>query len=253
MAGTGLERLRRFWAGDNGLTFLSAVLLLLIFVVLPLQSASFGDEIGFDVTLTFLMISGAVAVHRSRFWRWATITFAVAAIALRWASSLSHIESLMLASALVNCAAVLLFARTTLMVVFYGGAVTLSRVQGGVAAYLLLGIAWAFAYQAIVLGNPHALHFPQPSDAQNLSQTLIYFSFITMTTLGYGDIFPISPLARAVVTGEALVGQLFPAIFIAAMVSLAMRQQTRLTAPPPAGAPPAQPPADAPARPPTAS
>jgi voltage-gated potassium channel Kch len=74
-----------------------------------------------------------------------------------------------------------------------------------------------------------------------------------MTTLGYGDIFPISPLARAVVTGEALVGQLFPAIFIAAMVSLAMRQQTRLTAPPPAGAPPAQPPADAPARPPTAS
>ncbi len=181
------------------------------------------------------------------------IFFAIAAIALRWAGSISHAEPVMLASALVNCTAVLLFARTTLVVVFYGGAVTLSRVQGGVAAYLLLGIAWAFAYQAIEFGNPHALHFPQPGDAQHLPQTLVYFSFITMTTLGYGDIFPVSPLARAVVTGEALVGQLFPAIFIAAMVSLAMRQQTHQPLTPPAGPQPTEPAKGATVRPPTAS
>jgi hypothetical protein len=98
---------------------------------------------------------------------------------------------------------------------------TIHRVQGAVAAYLLLGLAWSFAYELAMLGSADAVHF---ADATGFPAAqvprLVYFSFVTLTTLGYGDIVPVSPAARSLAVTEALIGQLFPAILIARLVSL---------------------------------
>ena len=70
-------------------------------------------------------------------------------------------------------------------------------------------------------------HFPAAStwstpwsSAQHKMQTFAYFSFVTLTTVGYGDITPVHPVARVLAVGEALVGQLYPAILIGRLVSL---------------------------------
>jgi voltage-gated potassium channel Kch len=111
--------------------------------------------------------------------------------------------------------------------VFRQGPVTFHRIQGAIAAYLLLGLAWANAYELIELARPGALRFPDGGGPTPIR--LIYFSFVTLTTVGYGDITPLHPTARSLAISEALVGQLFPAILIARLVSMEIASRSGRT------------------------
>lgn len=102
---------------------------------------------------------------------------------------------------------------------FRGGPVNLYRIQGAVAAYLLLGLAWAQAYELVALLAPGAFAgavFPETEGSH-----FVYFSFVTLTTVGQGDVTPVHPVARSLAVAEALTGQLHPAILLARLVSLA--------------------------------
>jgi hypothetical protein len=108
--------------------------------------------------------------------------------------------------------------------VLRAGRVTPHRIQGAVAAYLLLALIFAFAYSLTEILAPGSFHLPAPivaapAGAERMGE-LVYFSFVTLTTLGYGDVTPASPSARTLATLEALVGQLYLAILIARLVSL---------------------------------
>ncbi len=106
--------------------------------------------------------------------------------------------------------------------------VTVNTIQGGICVYLMLGLLWALFY-----GMTSTL------DVQAFSKTLFvqgggytqvaYFSFSTLTTLGYGDIVPISELAQVLTNTEAIIGQLYPSIFIALLVGsyLSQRDQSQ--------------------------
>ncbi len=94
--------------------------------------------------------------------------------------------------------------------------VNLNVVRGGVCIYLLLGILWFFFYKIIVFFDVNAFSFPE-----NITkESLFYFSFTTLTTLGYGDILPKNVFAMTFANAEALVGQIYPAVVIAKLVSL---------------------------------
>ena len=87
---------------------------------------------------------------------------------------------------------------------------------------------WAFTYQVVALTVPQAFRLPEGLTAGNpnaLRQELTYFSFVTLTTTGYGDITAVHPVARTLAMLEALVGQLYPAIVLAWLVSLAILHQ----------------------------
>jgi hypothetical protein len=88
-----------------------------------------------------------------------------------------------------------------------------------VAAYLLLGIIWAHAYALVALQRPGAFAGPvSPGDGP---RAFFYFSFVTLATLGYGDVLPVHPAARSLATLEAVTGTLYIAILLARLVSLA--------------------------------
>jgi hypothetical protein len=92
-----------------------------------------------------------------------------------------------------------------------------------VAAYLILGVIWSLAYYLIALRMPEVFSVQgpfAPSDTEALRSHLFYFNFVTLTTLGYGDIVAVHPMVRMLVILEAVTGQLFPAILIARLVSL---------------------------------
>jgi len=107
-----------------------------------------------------------------------------------------------------------------------GSRISSEKVYGAVCAYLLISLLFAGIYGFIALANPDAfavseplrmamggLHDPDKNDV------FTYFSFVTMTTLGYGDISPVSTAARTVAWIQAVIGQLYIAITIAALVS----------------------------------
>jgi hypothetical protein len=98
--------------------------------------------------------------------------------------------------------------------------VTFHRIQGAVAGYLLLGMIWAYAYSLVALLRPDAFSGPvSPSDGP---RAFYYFSFVTLTTLGYGDVLPVHPAARSLAAFEAVTGPLYLAILITRLVSLAV-------------------------------
>lgn len=107
---------------------------------------------------------------------------------------------------------------------------------GGICIYLMIGLVWYLFYSLVVLIDFNAFDNIAPT-VTSTSQKLLYFSFTTLTTLGYGDILPISGLAMTLTNLEAIIGQMFPAIFIARLVGLysnseyIKRQQTKNDSP----------------------
>ena len=101
------------------------------------------------------------------------------------------------------------------------------RLRGAIVVYLLLGAVWALPYQMVALTIPGAFRFPEDfaGSPDALRRLLIYFSYITLTTTGYGDITPVHPVARLLVMFEAMVGQLYLAVTLARLVSLAVMPQ----------------------------
>ena len=91
----------------------------------------------------------------------------------------------------------LLYVRIVLLVMFRAGPVTWSRIQGGVCAYLLLGMAWASGFQFLEQLRPGSFRFiSAPADLDQLTAKLTYLSFATLTTIG-SDITPMNPFARS--------------------------------------------------------
>jgi len=106
--------------------------------------------------------------------------------------------------------------------VFGGGHITLHRIQGAIAIYLMIGLTFMHLYALISLLSPNAFVYASQLLIPNQFQRgrFLYFSFTTLTSTGYGDIVPLHPMARSTAILEALIGQLFPTTMVARLVTL---------------------------------
>lgn len=96
------------------------------------------------------------------------------------------------------------------------------------STYLLLGVIWGMLYSIVQEALPGSFNLPPPASPHNLVRfELIYFSFVTLCTVGYGDIVPATPPARMLAMLEAIVGMIFTTILLARLVSLYAAEQTR--------------------------
>lgn len=101
------------------------------------------------------------------------------------------------------------------------GIITGHRIKGSVAFYLLVAVAFQLSYILLVLFNPDSISFPREiANFEDLFSQLLHFSCSTLTTVGYGNIAPVSKAAETLANLEGLIGQLYPAILIARLVSL---------------------------------
>lgn len=114
-----------------------------------------------------------------------------------------------------------------LSVVFRAGRVTVDGILASVAAYQLIGLSFAQVYTMMVLFDPTSLQLPNnASPSGEVAQIeMIYFSFVTLATLGYGDIVPMTSSARSVAVIEAMVGQFYVAVVVAVLVSAFVSQK----------------------------
>jgi hypothetical protein len=116
-----------------------------------------------------------------------------------------------------------LFAIGILDDVLRRGRISADKIYGAVSVYLLLGFAWALGYAIVELINPGSFSGIMDTNRNNYGDQvaqLRYFSFATLTTLGFGDILPLSPAARTLAILEAVTGQIYLTVLIARLVGL---------------------------------
>ena len=217
----------KFWSGEMGLTLLTLSLAVLVFVVTPLREAGLPGRELLDLVIIALMLYGAIAVTQRRITTILVIILLSVTAVVLIAGRLDPTPFLRQVGSVFATITLFLYFGIVLLVLFRTGPITWSRVQGGICAYLLLGMAWASSFQIVEQSRPGSFRFvTPPADFDQLISKLTYFSFCTLTTLG-GDVTPISPIARSLTIAEAMVGQLFPAILIGALVGMAMQSQSK--------------------------
>jgi voltage-gated potassium channel len=104
--------------------------------------------------------------------------------------------------------------------VFGGTKVDHNLLFGAMCVYLLMGLIWAILYGLIFQYFPGSFNGIEGMDGKAPMDTLLYFSFITLASLGYGDIIPVTPLARTLAYFEVIGGQLYIAIMLAGLIGL---------------------------------
>ena len=204
---------------DAGMTLLLVVLVATIFLF-PVVAPAFGDRsrAAFDVVYVLALLAGAFAIGEHRGAATLAAALALAAMAAAWLPLPLPEGMRRVGHQLASLATIALIAGVIGMRVFGAGRITTDRVLGAVALYLLLGLVWGNAYEIAALVDPKA--FSAPADDTRGPERWFYFSFVTLTTVGYGDVTPLSSAARVLAIGEALVGQLYPAVVLARLVTL---------------------------------
>jgi voltage-gated potassium channel len=121
-------------------------------------------------------------------------------------------------------AVVLLFSISSAVIaakhVFGGTQVDRNLLFGAMCVYLLMGLIWAILYGLIFQFLPGSFNGIEGVDGKAPMDTLLYYSFVTLASLGYGDITPVAPLARTLAYLEVIGGQLYIAIMLAGLVGL---------------------------------
>lgn len=101
--------------------------------------------------------------------------------------------------------------------------VTANEIFAAVNLYLILGFVWAYAYILLHVHDPGS--FRMASTDHSASLDLVFFSFVTLTTTGYGDITPVTPTSQMLAVIEAIVGNLYVAVVVTYLLSIHINQK----------------------------
>jgi len=115
----------------------------------------------------------------------------------------------------------------TLRQVIFDTEISVNRLVGAISLYLMLGVLWASAYTVTELAAPGSFSGLKAIHGGPWDSSWLYFSFVTMTTLGYGDLLPVSALARVLAYMQAVIGQFYIAILVAGLVSAYITDQQK--------------------------
>ena len=175
-----------------------------------------------SLIMSLMMIAGVLSVSGHALMRIVAGLTACIAIVLRWLQFFIPSPELVRVGMLSVLVFLIMLNVVTLTKVFAKGRVTTHRIKGAIACYILFGMTWAILYTFLDLILPNAFSLP-PGDGLltiERQEKLTFFSYVTLTTVGYGDILPTHDITRMFAVMQALVGQLYPATLLARLVSL---------------------------------
>jgi hypothetical protein len=191
------------------------------------------------ILLLALLAGTVVAVSKRRAWTLFGVLLALPALVLCVMAFAIPSEGVEITRDLVLFAFLAYVICVVLRAIFESRRVTFNIVCASLCIYLLLGLAWALTYSVNVILDPTAFistageaKYPEWMRVGRAETTALYFSFVTLTTLGYGDIVPTAPISRMLASLEAVTGQLFLAVLVARLVGMHIvysldKEQTR--------------------------
>lgn len=194
----------------------------LLFICAPFVEEVAGGELIVSGLFSLVLLAGVLAVAGRKRDLVIAIAIAVPAIAARW---INHFQPNRIAALvfLIGAAVLIIFVIAHLLrFVLRAPSVDVQVLCACISAYLMLGLLWTVAYWLVDKLTPGgAFSYNTNAGPQSLNGfTGFYFSFITLSTVGYGDITPVSRIARLLAATEAMTGLLYVAVLIARLVSL---------------------------------
>ena len=211
--------------------------LLILLVVHPIASGFCTVEPLFDALFVLVMLILALALAQDNVWRVIAcivcIPAAMLSIGGHFLTSYAQVVTVTTGHAL----GALFFVAVAGKIVrslFTSRELSLDSVFGAICGYLLLGVACALTYAMIYAANPESFQFgdfvrQQVEQGDYSRNVFIYYSFVTLTTVGYGDVTPLSVPARTLSWVEAMTGQLYLAVLVAGLISsLVARNSARI-------------------------
>ena len=176
-----------------------------------------------DIIITAIFLSAIYAISQKERYLLISFLLLLPVLAAIW---LSHFVNTPFLRLVGNCCGILFFAFTIIIIlsaIFRENEVTLDVIYGAIAVYLLMALMWAFIYEVIDTLKPNA--FSVTGEALEVSRHhFFYYSFVTITTVGYGDITPVSLVARSFSILEMLIGQIYLVVLIARLVGIHISQ-----------------------------
>jgi len=175
-----------------------------------------------DICSSAILLLGIYAISHVRRHLVIAVVLAIAVLGTKWSGYVIDNERLLLVNYGLG---VIFFAFTACLLladVLRKGAVTADKIYGALCVYLIIGLTWGFMFLTLEGCQPGSFLFGQArlSGLEKDPATLVYFSFVTLSTVGYGDITPLSPPARSFAFMEAIIGQIYLAVLVARLVGL---------------------------------
>ena len=194
--------------------------LLILIIVGPALSHQFesGAQIFIQIMFVSVMLIGVWSLNMERVWFRIGIGLAIIALILSIVNYFASSKIIFVVGLTVSLSFLLLSIYLAVRDILFSGKITSNKIIGSLCIYLLIGIIWGLIYIFI------ALLFTKPfngiTQASEYAQMwdYFYYSFVTLTTLGYGDITPSMPITRSLAYLEAICGQFYLAILVASLV-----------------------------------
>jgi len=211
---------------DQVLTGLTVLLLFEMFVVMPLRAIHALDSQVVGSVVVLIITGGLLVLSRSAV-PMIGVLLAVGLLGMGAAvrAAGGQVTLYVCLEAMAWLVIGLVIAWVVARAVFGAGKVNYHRVIGAILLYLAIGFVFVALYTLVGVLYPGAYSGLKLKDQASLASELIYFSFVTLTTVGYGDILAVNPLARSLCNLEAIIGQLYPATLLARMVTLEMQSR----------------------------
>jgi hypothetical protein len=194
----------------------------LLFFFLPFVEAIKGGDLIVSGLLSLVLLSAVLAVASRGRVLTVALLLAIPAVAGRW---INHFQPHLIPEAIFLVAGICLVAFVVvnlLRFVLRAPSVDAEVLCASISAYLMLGLIWTMAYWLVASVTPTAFAFNTNTGTKETMEgfNAFYFSFITLSTVGYGDITPVSKVARMLAATEAMTGLLYVAVLIARLVAL---------------------------------
>jgi hypothetical protein len=204
-------------------------LALLCFLLLLFVGAPFLAPLRYGVLVMLIigaavLLSGTYAVSQRKNLFYVSLVLATAAVASNCLLLFVSSQWLVLLSNICLLIVLTLFTASILADVFRAGRVTADKIFGALCVYLLIGFSWGILYAILDQLDPGSFTTPQETGgvSEHVARVMRmrYFSLVTLTTVGFGDIVPRSAAARMFATFEAVMGQIYLAVLVARLVGL---------------------------------
>jgi voltage-gated potassium channel len=212
--------------GNFAYLLISLLGFLLLTSVLAQYPAIGGDQILMFVIEATLIV-GIWSLVRQRFWFMAgVVLIAIGVMNILLEMIIHHSWA-----PYINLIVALLFYLFTTVIAFRslltGNRINLNMIMGSICVYILVGISWSIFYFFVSVIHPGAFNGVTEIGAKQQFYDLLYYSFVTLSTLGYGDITPVTPIARTLAYIEALFGQFYIAILVASFVGMHISRSSK--------------------------
>jgi hypothetical protein len=207
------------------------ICILLMFTISPLVAPLHHGVLMLNIVGAAVVVAGSYAVGKGKSRLVPVIVLSAASIAFTWWLSVAPSRASMIASHTSLAVLISFFVVNILGYVLRDDRITADKIYAAICVYLLAGYGWAFAYALLEESDPGAFSGPvavEAGDHTGRIMGLRYFSFVTLTTVGYGDIVPRSPAARTMATLEAVMGQLYLVALVGRLVGLHIVHSDRL-------------------------